>query len=116
MDMPRRTHTTPATLEFGERMRGLRLELGISLSQLAEASGISKGHLSSIELGFASITIESVKRIAIGLDLSPTLLLAFPEKDEYAILLDLARQLPTTHLRKLQRIARKWVAMLAIRE
>ena len=97
-------------------MRGLRLELGISLSQLAEASGISKGHLSSIEQGFASITLESLNRIAVGLDLSPTMLLGFPEKDEYAVLLELARQLPTTHLRKLQRIARKWLARLAEEE
>lgn len=114
MVMPRRTHTTPFTLEFGERMRSLRLELGISLGQLSDASGISKGHLSSIELGFASITIESVNRIAVGLDLSPMMLLAFPEKDEYAELLDLVRQLPTTHVRKLQRIARKWIATLEI--
>lgn len=97
-------------------MRGLRLELGISLSQLADASGISKGHLSSIELGFASITIESVDRIAVGLDLSPMMLLGFPEKDEYAVLLDLARQLPTTHLRRLQRIAQKWIRELNVRE
>jgi transcriptional regulator with XRE-family HTH domain len=95
-------------------MRSLRLELGMSLSQLADASGISKGHLSSIEQGFASITIESVSRIAVGLDLSPMMLLAFPEKDEYAVLLDLARQLPTTHLHKLQRYARKWIATLDI--
>ena len=93
-------------------MRGLRIELGISLSQLSEASEISKGHLSSIELGFASITIESLNRIAVGLDLSPTMLVGFPEKDEYAVLLDLARHLPTTHLRKLQRIAKKWIARL----
>jgi transcriptional regulator with XRE-family HTH domain len=110
--MPRRNYTTAFTLEFGARMRSLRLELGISLSQLSEATGISKGHLSSIELGFASITIESANRIAAGLDLSPMMLLGFPEKDEYAVLVDLARHLPTTHLKKLQRIARKWITKL----
>jgi transcriptional regulator with XRE-family HTH domain len=93
-------------------MRSLRLELGISLSDLAEATGISKGHLSSIEQGYAAITIESASRIAIGLDLSPTMLFAFPKKDEYGVLLDLARQLPARQLRKLQRIAKKWIAAL----
>ncbi len=107
--MPRRTHTTSYTLAFGERMRNLRLELGMSLAQLSKATGISKGHLSSIEHGFAAITIESVMRIAQGLDLSPTMLLAFPESDEYAVMLDLMRQLPTTRMKPLRKIMRKWI-------
>lgn len=107
--MPRRTHTTSNTLAFGERMRSLRLELGMSLDQLSKATGISKGHLSSIEHGFAAITIESVMRVARGLDLSPTMLLAFPESDEYAVMLDLMRQLPTTRLKPLRKIMRKWM-------
>lgn len=107
--MPRRTHTTSYTLAFGERMRNLRLELGMSLDQLSKATGISKGHLSSIEHGFAAITIESVMRIAQGLDLSPTMLLAFPESDEYAVMLDLMRQLPRTRMKPLRKIMRKWM-------
>jgi transcriptional regulator with XRE-family HTH domain len=109
MDMPRRTHTTALTLAFGERMRSLRLELGISLGQLSEATAISKGHLSTIESGFASITIESILRIAIGLDLSPMLLLGFPEKDEYAAIFDLIRRLPTTRIKKLKKLLKQWV-------
>lgn len=108
--MPRRTHTTPLTRTFGARMRHLRLENGMSLDQLSKATGISKGHLSSIEQGFASITIESVMRIAAGLELSPTMLMAFPETDEYAKTLDLMRQLPTTRLKPLRKIIRKWRA------
>ena len=107
--MPRRTHTTSHTLAFGARMRSLRLELGMSLDQLSKATGISKGHLSSIEHGFAAITIESVIRIAQGLDLSPTMLFAFPESDEYAVMLDLLRQLPTTRMKPLRKIMRKWL-------
>jgi transcriptional regulator with XRE-family HTH domain len=90
-------------------MRSLRLELGMSLDQLSKATGISKGHLSSIEHGFAAITIESVMRIAQGLDLSPTMLLAFPESDEYAVMLDLMRQLPTTRMKPLRKIMRNWI-------
>ncbi len=91
-------------------MRGLRLELGMSLGRLTEATGISKGHLSTIEQGFASITIESIQRIAKGLDLSPLLLLAFPEKDELAAIVDLIRQLPRARLKRLRRILEKWIA------
>lgn len=110
--MPRRSHTNSLTLDFGERMRSLRLELGISLGQLSEATGISKGHLSTIEQGFAAITIETVERIAIGLDLSPMFLMGFPKKDEYAVMLDLMRQLPTTYQKKLRKQAKEWTVEL----
>jgi len=112
--MPRRTRTTPFTLAFGERMRSLRLELGISLSQLSIASGISKGHLSSIELGFAAITSESIQRIAIALDVHPMFLWAFPEDNDYAIAADLMRRLPTTRIKKMQRMMKKWIAEMEL--
>lgn len=108
--MPRRTHTTSFTLAFGSRMRNLRLELGMSLAQLERKTGISKGHLSTIEQGFAAITIESVMRIAAGLDLSPMMLVAFPERDEYAVMIDLMRELPTTRLKRLRKIMKRWIA------
>ena len=107
--MPRRTHTTHITLAFGARMRDLRLELGMSLAQLDKKTGISKGHLSSIECGFAAITVETLMRIAAGLDICPAMLLAFPD-DEHGKTIDLMRQLPTTRLKPLRRIMRKWIA------
>lgn len=48
-------------------------------------------------------------RIAQGLDLSPMMLLAFPESDEYAVMLDLMRQLPTTRMKPLRKMMRKWI-------
>jgi transcriptional regulator with XRE-family HTH domain len=99
----------PYTLAFGARMRHLRLELGMSLAQLERKTGISKGHLSTIEQGFTAITIESVMRIAAGLDLSPLLLLAFPDDDKLAAIVDLIRQVPTTHLKKLRKILERWI-------
>jgi transcriptional regulator with XRE-family HTH domain len=112
--MPRRSYTTSFTLALGERIRSLRLELGISLSQLSEASGISKGHLSSIEHGFAAITTESLYRIAVALDVSPLFLWAFPEGDEYVMTVDLMRQIPVTHLKKMRKIMRKWIAEMEL--
>ena len=109
-DMPRRTHTTPFAVSFGSRMRYLRRELGMSLAQLEEKTDISKGHLSTIEQGFASITIETIQRIAAGLDLSPLLLLAFPEENELAAIVDLIRQLPRARLKRLRKILEKWIA------
>ena len=75
----------------------------MSLAQMERKTDISKGHLSSIECGFAAITTESVERIAKGLELSPLLLLAFPDEDELAAIVDLVRQVPTTRLKRLRR-------------
>lgn len=116
MCMPRRTHTTSFALTLGARMRSLRLEQGMSLSQLSRATGISKGHLSTIELGFAAITTESLERIAQGLELPPMYLLVFPENDEDGAIADLVRQLPTTHMKKLRRILTKWIKELETRD
>lgn len=108
--MPRRTHPTPFLLSFGARMRALRQELGISLTQLSKKTGIGKGHLSTIESGFAAITTESIEIIAKGLELSPLLLLSFPDEDELAAIVDLVRQIPTTRHKELRGILEKWRA------
>jgi len=81
----------------------------MSLDQLSKKTGISKGHLSSIECGFAVITVETLTRIAAGLDICPAMLLAFPD-DEHGKTIDLMRQLPTTRLKPLRRIMREWIA------
>ncbi len=91
-------------------MRDLRIELGMSLGQLERKTGITKGHLSTIEQGFASITIETILRIAAGLELSPTMLLAFPDEDELAAIVDLIRQMPTTRYKRLRKILEGWIA------
>ena len=91
-------------------MRALRLELGMSLDQLARKTGISKGHLSTIELGFAAISTESIQRIARGLDLSPLLLFAFPQEDKLSRIVDLLRQVPTTRYKRLRKILEGWIA------
>ena len=108
--MPRRTHTTPFMLSFGARMRHLRLESGMTLNQLSKKTGIGKGHLSTIEHGFAAITTETIERIANGLDLTPFLLLAFPDEDELAVIVDLVRQVPRARKKKLRRILERWIA------
>lgn len=108
--MPRRTDTTPFMVSFGARMRHLRLESGMSLDQLSRKTGIGKGHLSTIEHGFAVITTETIERIAKGLELSPFMLLAYPDENKLALIVDLIRQVPTTRYRRLRRILEKWIA------
>ena len=55
---------------FGRRVRLLRKERGFSLRQFALTTGIDKSFLSSIELGRKSPTLDTIERIAGGLDVT----------------------------------------------
>ncbi len=102
--MPRRTTPSPAAAKVGSRIRALRLERGLSLQHVADVGQLSKGHLSSIEHGLAAITIETLVRIATGLDLLPMDILTFPEDDERGRIADLIRsKFPKKELPKLRR-------------
>ena len=101
--MPRRTEPTPSTTKVGARIRELRLARNMSLGDLADASLLSKGHLSSVEHGLAAITVETVLRVAQGLDVPPLYILTFVEDDERARIVDQIRDVPRHELTKLRR-------------
>jgi transcriptional regulator with XRE-family HTH domain len=59
--------------ELGNTLRQRRLELGLSLSQLADATGIHKSLLSRLESGAVrQPSADSLQRIAAALELSNT--------------------------------------------
>lgn len=60
---------------LGERVRGLRVEQGLSLQGLAAAAGVSVSMLSSIERAEKAPTVVVLSRIADGLGRSLTALL-----------------------------------------
>ncbi len=101
--MPRRTEPDTQTAKIGARLRELRLERNMSLSDLADASDVSKGHLSSIEHGLAAITIQTISRLAKGLGLPPLYLLASPADDDRDHVAELVRKLPAHEIVKLRR-------------
>jgi transcriptional regulator with XRE-family HTH domain len=101
--MPRRIEPEPYALKVGERLRALRQERNLSLAELAEASDLSKGHLSSIEHGLAAITIQTIIRAAKGLNLPPLYLLTFSGDDERDHIMELVRKLPSAEVTKLRR-------------
>lgn len=101
--MPRRTEADPQTAKLGARLRELRIERNLSLGELADASDVSKGHLSSIEHGLASITVQTISRLAQGLDLPPLYLLVSPADDERDQVAELVRQLPAHEIAKLRK-------------
>jgi transcriptional regulator with XRE-family HTH domain len=101
--MPRRLEPEPYASKVGARLRDLRLERNLSLADLAEASELSKGHLSSIEHGLAAITIQTITRLAKGLGVSPLYLLTFPGDAEHDQVMELVRKLPANDVVKLRR-------------
>jgi transcriptional regulator with XRE-family HTH domain len=101
--MPRRTEADPQTAKLGARLRELRTERNMSLGDLAEASEISKGHLSSIEHGLASITVQTISRLSKGLGLPPLYLLATPADDDRDYIAELVRKLPAHEIVKLRK-------------
>ena len=101
--MPRRKTAAPFTSKIGARIRALRVERNLSLAQLADAGGLSKGHLSSVEHGLAAITVETLERIALALEALPMDLVTFPEEDDRGRIADIVRRLPKKELPKLRR-------------
>lgn len=75
----------------------------MSLGALADASELSKGHLSSVEHGLAAITIQTIERLARGFDVAPLYLLTFAREDERAHTAELLRMLSNEQVRKLRR-------------
>lgn len=117
--MPRRTEADATTLKVGERLRHLRLERNMSLAQLADIAGISKGHLSSVEHGLAAITVETIARLARALEMTSPNLLTFPEEDDRAHIAELLRKMPEHEVAKLKRDmakAAKVTAKIAAKE
>jgi DNA-binding transcriptional MerR regulator/quercetin dioxygenase-like cupin family protein len=56
--------TTEAQTNLGRRLRTLRIELGWSLAQVAERSGLSISFLSSVERGVSSISVGNLFKLA----------------------------------------------------
>jgi transcriptional regulator with XRE-family HTH domain len=56
------------SVHIAERLRESRQQVGMSVSQLATASGISKGMLSKIENGQVSPSLATLVRLAVALD------------------------------------------------
>jgi transcriptional regulator with XRE-family HTH domain len=85
----------------------------MSLADLADASELSKGHLSSVEHGLAAITTQTITRLAKGLDVPPLYLLTFPSDDDRDQVVELLRKLPPRDLTKLRKELEKTVKAAA---
>jgi len=111
--MPRRAVPDPATLKIGARIRQLRHERNMSMTELSDASGLAKGHISGIELGFSSMTVSTMVKLAQGLDLPTMYVLVDPAYDARDHIMELIRRLPAPELIKLRRALTKTVNDIA---
>lgn len=89
--MPRRSIPEPIAAKVGARIRELRLERGMSIAALADAAGLSKGHMSSVERGLVLITVSTVVSTARALGVPPFVLGMFPTDEPFAAVIEHVR-------------------------
>jgi transcriptional regulator with XRE-family HTH domain len=76
--MPEMTPGDDDVRRLGAHIRARRIELGMSLRDVAAATGLSATFLSSLERGIANPTLESLRRVSNALN---TPILRFAEND-----------------------------------
>ncbi|BDH56588.1 helix-turn-helix domain-containing protein [Tsukamurella sp. PLM1] len=65
------TPPTPAVVEFGRRLRARREELGLSQEAAAAKAGVHWSYYARAERGQRSSRIDSILKLAHGLDTTP---------------------------------------------
>ena len=56
--------------EFAIRVRGLREKTGLSQERFADTIRVGRSHMGKVENGWANPTLETIVKIANGLDIS----------------------------------------------
>ena len=67
--------TSTLATEFGRVVRRLRTEKGFSQESFADHCGLHRTYMGSIERGEKLISIETAKKVAMGLDMSLSVLM-----------------------------------------
>jgi transcriptional regulator with XRE-family HTH domain len=76
MAKPASTPKDPELLAFGARLRALRLERGLTQEALADAGGLHWTYVGQIERGQRNLTYKNILRLATGLGVNPSELVA----------------------------------------
>jgi transcriptional regulator with XRE-family HTH domain len=66
--------------QFASNLRKAREQLGLSQEALADAAGLHRTYVGSVERGERNISIDNIERLAVALNVSPASLLEEPEK------------------------------------
>ena len=68
------------TVEFGNRIRNLRLETGLSQEKFALKIGMDRTYYASVESGRRNISLVNIERIASGLGIPLSELFMFEKE------------------------------------
>lgn len=60
---------------FGDRLRSLRAEKGLSQEQLADRSGLNRTYVGSVERGERNVSLLNIYKLAAALGVAPSSLL-----------------------------------------
>lgn len=63
-----RANPPPHRLKFGERLRRLRTERGLSQEGLAHRCGLHRTYVGSVERGERNVSLDAIHSLARGLD------------------------------------------------
>jgi len=66
----------PRLVAFGERVRQIRKEKGLSQEALADLAGIDRSYMGHIERGDQNVTLTKIHQIADALGVSLTMLIS----------------------------------------
>lgn len=61
---------TSLPMQFGTRCKMLRAETGLSQMDFAEQIGMDRSYYASIEVGMRNVTLQNVRKIADGFDIT----------------------------------------------
>jgi transcriptional regulator with XRE-family HTH domain len=67
--------TSNIRARFGERLRSVRLERGLSQEKLAELAGLHRTYVSSVERGERNLSLENIEKLATSLGVSMSTLM-----------------------------------------
>jgi CheY-like chemotaxis protein/DNA-binding XRE family transcriptional regulator len=65
---------------FGTSVRAWRSRLGISQEELAGRAGLHRTYICDVERGARNVTLQSIERLALALEVSVSTLLAYPRR------------------------------------
>lgn len=56
--------------KFGDRVKALRREAGISQEDFADACGFARSYMSRIERGTSNLSLDGIERVTVGFGIS----------------------------------------------
>jgi transcriptional regulator with XRE-family HTH domain len=73
--MPGPRERSVETVEFGQRVRSLRQERGLSQERLAELAGVHRTYVGSLERGERNVALINIVRLGRALKVNPAVLI-----------------------------------------